>query len=252
MDIHERREKLKHMIEQAQEISISDISAQFDVSGVTLRNDLIYLERKGLCKRLFGKVVASGDSGAITLDYNYQKHQEQKERIGKYAASLIKPGNAVFFYAGTTTQQVARFVDPELNFIAVTNSLYIAFELRKCRKAHIILLGGTMNQDICATFGAQTIQQIREYNIDKLFISVDGVDAKMGITNASPFESEINQITMECAKEIIVVADFSKVGHVSFVQMGAVDQVNMLVTDSGADPTAVAQLRECGVDVKTV
>lgn len=252
MDIAQRREKLKQIIADKREVSVSELSTLFDVSGVTLRNDLIFLERKGLCKRLFGKVVACDENNVVSLDYNYQRHKEQKERIGKYAASLIKPGDSVLLYAGSTTQQVARFIDPELSFIAVTNSLYIALELRNLSKAHVILLGGTMNQDICATFGAQTIQQIREFNIDMLFTSVDGVDAKMGITNASPFESEINQVVLECAKKIIVVADYTKVGNVSFVQMGTVDQIDMLITDSGADQKAVAQLREAGVEVKTV
>lgn len=252
MDIIQRREKLKNIIAERREISVSELSTYVDVSGVTLRNDLIFLERKGLCKRLFGKVVACDENSVFSLDYNYQKHPEQKERIGKYAASLIKPGDSVLLYAGSTTQQVARFIDPEISFIAVTNSVYIALELRNYPKVHVVLLGGTMNHDVCATFGAQTIQQLREFNIDKLFISVDGVDAKMGITNAFPFESEINQVILERAKEIVVVADYTKIGNVSFVQMGRVEQIDMLITDSNADPDALEQLRSAGVDVKIV
>lgn len=252
MDIMQRRETLKKIITERREISVSELSTYVDVSSVTLRNDLIYLERKGVCKRLFGKVVASDENNAVSLDYNCQKHAEQKERIGKYAASLIKPGDSVLLYAGSTTQQVARFVDPEISFIAVTNSVYIALELRNLPKVHVVLLGGTMNQSICATFGAQTIQQVREYNIDKLFISVDGVDAEMGITNAFPFESEINRVILERAKKIIVVADYTKIGNVSFVQMGRVDQIDMLITDSGADPGALEKLRTAGVEVKIV
>jgi DeoR family transcriptional regulator of aga operon len=251
MDIAERREKIKQIILERQEVPVSDLAGQFDVSNVTLRNDLIWLERKGVCKRLFGKVVASS-GGSVSLQYEPVAMQEEKERIGKFAASLIRPGDSVMFYAGSTARQVARFADPETDFIAVTNSLYTALELQKLPKAQIVLLGGAMNHKLCATFGAQTIQQIREYNVSKLFISVDGIDAKMGITNAMPFESEINQVVMDCARQVIVVADHTKVGNISFVQMGQIEQVDMLITDSGADPAVIRQLRDAGVKVEVV
>ena len=251
MDISERREKIKQIILERQEVQVSELAGQFDVSNVTLRNDLIWLERKGVCKRLFGKVVASS-GGSVSLQYEPVAQQEEKERIGKYAASLIQPGDSVMFYAGSTARQVARFTDPETDFIAVTNSLYTALELQKLPRAQIVLLGGAMNHKLCATFGAQTIQQVREYNVNKLFISVDGIDAKMGITNAMPFESEINQVVMDCARQVIVVADHTKVGNGSFVQMGRTEDVDMLITDSDADPEAVARLREAGVIVEVV
>ena len=188
----------------------------------------------------------------MQLNYGYIKNQEEKERIGKYAASLIEPGDSVLIYTGSTTRQIARFVNPEIDFIAVTNCLYTALELQSYENVQVVVLGGAMNRKICATFGVQTIQQIREFNLDKLFISVDGIDARMGITNAMPFESEINQVVLESAKECIVVADHTKIGNVSFVQMGAIEQVNMLITDTGADPKAVEELKQTGVDIRLV
>ena len=67
-----------------------------------------------------------------------------------------------------------------------------------------------------------------------------------------PFEREINQVVLECAKECIVVADHTKIGNVSFVQMGEIQQVNMLITDTGADPEAISDLKKAGVDVRLV
>ena len=252
MDISQRRDMLKQIITERQEVPICELNKQFDVSSATLRNDLIYLERIGVCKRLFGKVIACTNPLPVNLNYGYIKNQAEKERIGKYAASLIQPGDSVLIYTGSTTRQIARFVNPEIDFIAVTNCLYTALELQSSENVQVVVLGGAMNRKICATFGIQTIQQIREFNLDKLFISVDGIDAKMGITNAMPFESEINQVVLECAKECIVVADHTKIGNVSFVQMGEIQQVNMLITDTGADPEAISDLKKAGVDVRLV
>ena len=251
MDITQRREKLKEHILRKKEVPVSELAALVDVSNVTLRNDLIYLERKGICKRLFGKVVSTS-SMSVNYSFNTTACQEEKERIGKFAATLIQPGDSVLFYAGTTARQVAHFVDPEINFIAVTNSLHTALELHQLPNAQVVWLGGPVNQKFGATFGVQAIQQLREFNLDKLFLSVDGIDAKMGVTNATPIESEINKVVLECAKQTIVVADHTKVGNVSFVQMGSIDEVDVLITDTAADPEAVTLLRQAGVDVQTV
>ena len=252
MDIIQRREALKNLIIERQEISVNEINELFDVSSVTLRNDLIHLERMGICKRLFGKVTANINHTFLNLNYGNISNMDEKERIGKYAASLIQPGDSVLFYAGSTTQQIARFIDPDLEFVAATNSLYIALELNKLKNVQLVLLGGAMNPKLCATYGMQTIQQIRNLHVDKLFFSSDGVDPKNGITNIMPFESEINQAILECAKEVYAVADHTKIGKVSFVQMGRADQIDVLITDSAADPEILKEFREIGIDVKTV
>jgi len=252
MTLEERRKKIERIILERQEMKINDLHMMFDVSSVTLRNDLIFLERQGVCRRLFGRVIAeSGDVG-IQLNYSYQKNLEFKERIGKYAAGLINEGEAVLFFFGTTTQQVARFVDPELKFIAITNSIHIVQELRSLNKAKILLLGGLLNAETGSTYGSDTIHQINQYKVDKLFLSVDGIDAKSGITNAMPFETDIINTIIKQSKSIIVVADHTKVGAVNFISMSEIEDIDMLITDSNANIDKINELRECGLEVVIV
>ena len=249
MDITERRIKLKQIIQQRQEISINELSMVFDVSSVTLRNDLIFLERQGVCRRLFGRVVAEDGSTGLQLNYNYQKNLEYKERIGKYAAKLISEGEAVLFFFGTTTQQVARFVDPELKFIAITNSIHIAQELRSLRKSMILFLGGLFNPTSGATYGSEAVQQITQYKIDKVFLSVEGIDPHAGITNSQPFENDINRMILKQSKNVIVVADHTKIGRVNFLSMGDIQDIDMLITDSNADLQKIEEFRANGLEV---
>jgi len=249
MDIVQRRARLEKTILQRQEISISELGTMFDVSGVTLRNDLIFLERQGVCRRLFGRVVAEDGSTGLQVNYTHQKNLMEKERIGKYAASLISEGESVLFFFGTTTQQVARFVDSNLKFIAITNSIHIAQELRSLRYAKVLFLGGMFNPALGATYGYEAIQQVTQYKIDKLFLSVNGIDAQAGITNDLPFETDIHRVIMNLSRKIIVVADNTKIGNVSFVCMGEIKDVDMLITDSGADTQKVEELREKGLEV---
>lgn len=250
MNATERRNKIEQLLKEKKEIEVSALNNMFNVSGVTIRNDLIFLERKGIAKRLFGKIILKND---ITLDHHLHdsKNIAEKEKIGKAAANLIKPGDSVLFYAGSTTQQIIRYIDTSISFIAVTNSILIAQELRSLPKAKIVLVGGNFSHAIGATYGLQAIKQIKEYNFDKLFLAVDGVDSKMGITNSEPFESDINRVILERSNTVIVVADNSKIGNVTFVQMGNINDVDILITDAKASAVELDKIREKGVEVIT-
>jgi DeoR family transcriptional regulator, aga operon transcriptional repressor len=250
MNATERRKKIESLLIEKKELDVSDINNMFDVSGVTIRNDLIYLERKGVAKRLFGKIVLRSDVN-YSIALSDTKNIAEKEKIGKYAASLIKPGISVLFYAGSTTQQIIRFLDHEINFIAVTNSVTIAQELRSLPNASIVMIGGNFSHSVGATYGLQAIKQFQEYNYDLLFLSVDGIDSEMGITNKQPFESDVNRVIIERSNTIVVVADNSKIGNVTFVQMGDITDVDMLITDAKASSEAIEKIRSKGIKVVT-
>ena len=231
MDTNERRRIIENLILERKEIDVSELNGMFGVSKVSVRNDLVFLERKGLIKRRFGKILLSEKPDIFNGDENISNLRE-KEAIGKFAASLIKEGDSVLFYAGTTTQQIIKFIDPHLRFVAVTNSINIAYSLRMFPNVSIVVIGGRMHHQNGVIYGLQAINQIKEYNIDKLFLSVDGIDAGVGITNSQPFESDINDIIIERSKYIAVVADHTKIGNVSFIKMGDIDKIDLIITDS--------------------
>ena len=248
MNATERRNKIEQLLKEKKEIEVSALNNMFNVSGVTIRNDLIFLERKGIAKRLFGKIVLEND-----VIHEYQLHDSkniaEKEKIGKAAANIINPGDSVLFYAGSTTQQVVRFLNKDINLVAVTNSILIAQQLRNLPNVKSVLIGGNINHKIGATYGLEAIKQIKEYNYDKLLLAVDGIDSEMGITNNEPFESDINQIILAQSNKVIVIADYTKVGNVTFVKMGNIEDIDVLVTDSKASESHIEKIRAKGVEV---
>jgi DeoR family transcriptional regulator, aga operon transcriptional repressor len=250
MDTTERRDRIESLLKERKEVNVSELNGMFNVSSVTIRNDLIYLERKGIAKRLFGKIVLKCDLSRSQYDSTAIVNLEEKERIGKFAAGLIRPDDSVLFYTGTTTQQIVRFIDPSISFIAVTNSVFIAEELMKYKGAKTIFIGGNLSSDIGATYGLQAIRQLQEYNIDKSFLAVDGVDADLGITNRQPFEGDINRVILERSSKVIVVADHSKIGNVSFVPMGDISEIDMIITDAKAPAEQIERIRAKGVQVE--
>src|SRR5690606_23317 len=105
----ERRKYSLEVLSERGLVSVGDLSEHFGVSEVTIRKDLQYLEERNLLLRTHG--------GAMRVDYlvneqsleeKGQKYQEQKARIGRAAAALVKDGDSLILDAGTTVLQVAR------------------------------------------------------------------------------------------------------------------------------------------------
>lgn len=249
LEIAERRSQIENLIKEQKELDVNFLKNKFGISSVTLRNDLMYLERKGVLKRMFGKAVLREESLSGASDMFDIKNLGEKERIGKYAASLIAENESVMLYTGTTTLQIARHMDNGKNIIAVTNSIYIAYELRRCPNVKTVVIGGNFNPGTGATYGVEAIKQLNEYNIDRLFLAVDGIDADMGITNDQPYETDINRAMIARAKKVIVVADYSKIGVTHFVNMGNIEDVDVLITDNKAQPDKVKKIKDRGVEV---
>ena len=252
MNTEERRACIEELIRENKELDVNFIKNRFNISSVTVRNDLMYLERKGVLKRLFGKAVLRDDRSAAGFDLQHVENIEYKEKIGKYAVSLIEENDSIMLYTGTTTLQVARNLDENKNVIAVTNSIYIAHELRRFSNVKPVLIGGNFSVDTGATYGVQAIKQLEQYNIDKLFLSLDGIDAEGGITNNHPYETDINFALIRMAKKIIVIADHTKIGKVHFVHMGDIENVDILVTDTKAPADKIEEIRQKGVTVYQV
>jgi DeoR family transcriptional regulator of aga operon len=54
------------------------------------------------------------------------------------------------------------------------------------------------------------------------------------------------------AERVVVVADGSKVGRVTLAKMADLEEIDVLVTDSSADPAALDAIAAAGVDVQVV
>lgn len=252
MTTEERRAKLYEMLQKEKVLDVNYIRDYFNVSAVTVRNDLIFLERNSLITRQFGKALLKQRGINDKFETNNTRNLEEKEKIGKYAAKLVKRDEAVLIYAGSTTLQVARYLPESINLCAVTNSIYIANELKEHKNVKTVFIGGNFNSETGSTYGLEAITQLNKFNIDKLFLAVCGIDAQNGITSDQPFETDINIAMIQRAREVIVVADHTKIGKIHFTTIGCLDRICKVITDAKASKEEVEKLRKLGIDVVLV
>jgi DeoR/GlpR family transcriptional regulator of sugar metabolism len=79
-----------------------------------------------------------------------------------------------------------------------------------------------------------------------------GVTLEEGLSTTDHNEAFTKELVMHRSAQVVLLADSSKIGEVSFAHSGDMEQVDVLITDSGADGGFVEALRERGVRVELV
>ncbi|SCL14598.1 DeoR/GlpR family DNA-binding transcription regulator [Micromonospora inyonensis] len=258
MDRYARWNALLEMLTDDGRVSVEEAAARLDVSQATIRRDFDQLAQQQMITRTRGGAVANGVSYDLPLRYKTAKHSAEKQRIGAAAAALVSPGTVVGLNGGTTSTEVARAlaVRPDLNTSAegaqltvVTNALNIANELLVRSRMKIVVAGGVVRPKSFELVGPLGGALLREVTLDVALLGVDAIDPHLGAAAHHEGEAAMNNLMVARARRVVIIADSSKLGGHAFARICPVDRVETLVTDSGADPTVVAEFRAAGVTV---
>jgi DeoR family fructose operon transcriptional repressor len=231
-------------------ISVEEFSHTLNVSEMTIRRDLNFLEESGLIKRVHGGAVLLQDnSPEKAFSERHDEFSTEKELIGAEAAHLVQNHESVILDAGTTTLQIARNLNCYDDLTVITNALPIAFELNRCQGVQTILLGGMLKRRELCSVGPTTTQQLSRLSVDQLFLSSSGFSIEAGITDPDFREVEVKEAMIRAAREVILVADSSKWNVRSLVRITSIQSVHRIITDSHLPERALASLKMEGIEV---
>ena len=236
-DTSERRREITTMIRARGSVQVAALSELFNVSMQTIRKDLHYLEERGVATRAYGGAISSEVVNAPVepaIETKRASHTEAKERVGRMAAGMVRPGESIMLDSGTTTLQIARFLPDDEDLTVVTNDFDVLSVLVQKRKIKIVMLGGELRRRNMAFYGAQTVAALDDMLLDKVFLGVDGLDIERGVTTHHEPEAQLNRRMVETAREVIAVTDASKFGKICLHRIIAVGDLDALVTDSDA------------------
>lgn len=253
----ERRSQIAQMVIESSRIQVADLVDRFQVTETSIRRDLNILEDAGRLKRVHGGAVPlQGNTRTDSFAEKMNLHIHEKQRIGKYAAKMINPGEVVVFDSGTNTLQVVMNIPSVLrtgnSLTLVTNSLPIAREVLAWPSPNLIILGGLYLADYQATVGPQALAQMREYTADKLFLGADGLTVKGGATTAHILMAELDRMMAEQSRQIILVTESRKLGRIGFTPVIPVSRIDVLITDTDAPMELVKEIEYQGVEVHLV
>jgi DeoR family transcriptional regulator of aga operon len=245
-----RRAKIIEELQLNGKVDVSALSRMCKVSEVTIRNDLIQLELKGMLIRTRGGALRQESvSTDFALSEKRRRHFKEKQLIGKKAAELIKNGETIIFDSGTTTMEVARNLGGYSDLTVLTNALNIAASLTGDKSCRVIMLGGLLRVKSLSLVGTQAEENLRNYSCDKLYLGVDGIDSGYGLTTPNIEEAHLNRIMIDVVKEVILVTDSSKFQRRSFAFIAPVDVLQTVITDEGIPDEEHKILKDLGIKV---
>lgn len=246
----ERQRRILELVRSGAVVKVADLSAEFGVSESSIRRDLRDLERSGLLERTHGGALAAdGTLNEPTFAEKTTLSLTEKAAIAAVAASLVHDGDSIILDAGTTTLEIARLLRQRRNLTVVTNAIPIAAELADIPSIELVVIGGAVKGNTLAMVGPLAERALLDLNVDRVFLGTNGIDLERGLTTPTPAEAAVKQCMIKAAREVVVVADHTKLGKVAFATIGPLCTAHILVSDRGLSPQVVADLRAMGLEV---
>lgn len=231
----QRRHAIIERLNRTGEVSVDALAADYHASEVTIRKDLAALEASGLLLRRYGGAIPMPKEIVESDGRPAEKVSERKEAIATAAAELIRDHNRIIIDSGHTTACLLPRLASKLGLVVMTNSLDIANALRELENEPTLLMtGGTWDPRSEAFQGQLAEQVLRAYDFDQLFIGADGLDPQRGTTTFNELYS-LSRIMAEVAREVVVMAESSKIGRKIHNLELSWQQVDVLVSDSGME-----------------
>ena len=226
----ERFKLILSMLDQKKSITVTEIRNELGISESTARRDITALDKAGKLTKVFGGAVAKNFSTYTvherTVEQRLDMNREEKQRIARYAASLIEPNDFVYLDAGTTTANMIDYLNDN-SITIVTNAVDDARRLGK-KGMKVILLGGELKASTEAVIGSQAMKMLLGYHFTKGFFGTNGITRNTGFTTPDLNEAAVKSTAMEQCKSCYVVSDSSKFDKISSVTFSTFYDVEIL------------------------
>jgi len=253
--IKNRRRSLIDLLKRKPFMTIEELCQHLDVSPATIRRDLSLLESEGEILRLNGGAMYINKDGTEREMTNIP-HVEEKLRIAKAAAALVKEGDTIFIDSGSTNQLIAEQLMNHTNFTVITNSLEIAYQLnskKDKRGVSVIICGGTLGEGNAHSIAGPVAEKmISMFRANICFLGTSGFDIKQGVTDPHLTLTRVKQNMIEHSNKVYLVTDHSKFGIINTAFVCPLERLTHIITDAAAPADDINYIRSKGVGVTLV
>ncbi len=248
----DRKARLSQYIESKGEVTMAELETIFsDVSSMTIRRDLEFLEKKGEILRVRGGAVSVAHVSYRREAIYTQRESVNalgKQKIAKKALSYMQTERSIFFDSGTTVMALAQLLKDERYFI-LTNGLNTALELSKRDNITITTVGGIVDKETLSVSGTFSSEALASTNIDIAFIATSGYSIEDGFTNGYIEECKIKKAMIQKAKKVILLMDTTKIDKNMLFTFATTDDIDVLITDNPLPNHLVSEFKKHKVEL---
>jgi DeoR/GlpR family transcriptional regulator of sugar metabolism len=244
----QRRALILDVLRRDGQLVAKQLATELDLSDDTIRRDLRELAAAGKLQRVHGGALPASPAVA---DFSVRRHvaTQGKTAVGRAAAALVRPGQTVIVDGGTTAQQLARHLPPDLDATVITHSPTIACELVSHPSIEVLVIGGRLFKHSIVTCGSIAIESILKVSADAFFMGVTGVHPTAGLTTGDAEEAAIKRALSRRSAETYVLATSEKVGAASPFMVIPMQEATAIIIESSTPDAHVRALRRTGVEV---
>lgn len=237
-------------------ITYRDLEARLDASPATIRRDLTRLEGAGQIVRVHGGAKLANNATATKpafqllgrpFDKSITLNLPQKKAIGRAAAELCEPGEAVMIDGGTTTLQMCPHL-AGLDLQVLTNSLHIVNALLPQPGTRLLVPSGAIFREQNIILAPSGEDSMPRFHAPKLFMGAAAVGPQ-GIMQADVILVAAERRLIDQAEKLILLVDSSKFGSSSGAIVCALSDVDVLITDDRIPNDMAHLVEDAGVQL---
>ncbi|MCZ8518267.1 MULTISPECIES: DeoR/GlpR family DNA-binding transcription regulator [Paenibacillus] len=250
LSYEERRRKIVEDLTKHEQVKVPLLAEELGVSMETIRRDLERLDQEGVLKKVYGgAVLARSNAPEPPFEQKKLLHLNEKQAIGRLAASLVEDGDNIMLGNGTTPLEMVRHLSARTGVTLVTHSVPVLTLALEVFPGRILFIGGEVNRGQQTANGPLAENMLGQLKVNKTFISAGGVSSVDGITDYDLHEASISRKMMERSQERIILADHSKLGKSMLAHVCPLDAASIFVTDGALSPEWRSLFAERGVEV---
>ena len=230
-----RINEIRNIIQKNKSVLVSDLAKRYDVTEETIRRDLKQLEKEGILTRVYGGAYSlEGVQNDVTVRLRKNILSEEKDVIAGQCLRFINDGDSIFLDGSTTASSLANLIlDRSLS--VVTNSLMIAQVLSSSSSINLFLIGGKYNGNSMTFTGTTATETLKEYFVDKAFISCRNISPDKGLTDSDQEQALIRKTAIQNCNHSFLIADHTKLGHNSFYKVADLKEIDTFITNRPID-----------------
>lgn len=231
--------------------SVQDLASQLGVSPSTIRRDLEVLDRDGTLRRVRGGALAGtlADADAVRPFAEVAATDgHDKEAVAARAALLVADGDVILLDIGTTTMCLARRLRGR-RVTVVTSSLAVLDVLRSDPEVELLLLGGMVRRPYHSLVGMLTEAALSQVVADRVFLGASGVRPDGQLVDTTLAEVPLKRAMIAAAGQVVLLVDRHKFPGTGALRVCGPEDIDMIVTNDGADAATLRACAAAGAEV---
>jgi len=228
----ERQQRILEILKEKKRVTVKGLVEMFNISGVTIRNDLNLLSRiDGVVRTHGGAIFVEQFRTEFVDTLTDSTRSEPRGNFEKVISQFISDGDVVFIDARLANRNLIDALQEKQGITVVTDSIQAAQQLALGTGIQTIIPGGRVKGENLTVHGTRADVLLEGGNISKAFFAAWGFSIEDGLTDNEPQAISFKRSVAEISRLCVGVLDSGCLNRVSLHTFLDTSSIDALVID---------------------